>query len=100
ASVEQVLFLDLETTGLGVGAGNVPFMIGIAYMSNEHFVVEQALIRHPAEERAMLAYLAEKLPHFTYLATYNGKTFDWPLVQNRFILSGLGRNIWEPKHLD
>ncbi|WP_424768877.1 ribonuclease H-like domain-containing protein [Paenibacillus sp. sgz302251] len=100
AAAEQVLFLDLETTGLGVGAGNVPFMIGIAYMSNEQFIVEQTLIRHPAEERAMLVYLAEKLKDFTYLATYNGKTFDWPLVQNRFILNGLGRQIWEPKHLD
>ncbi|OMF38273.1 hypothetical protein BK133_01735 [Paenibacillus sp. FSL H8-0548] len=100
ASAEQILFLDLETTGLGVGAGNVPFMIGIAYMSKEHFVIEQTLIRHPAEERAMLVYLAEKLQRFTYLATYNGKTFDWPLVQNRFIMNGLNRKIWEPLQLD
>lgn len=99
-STEKVLFLDLETTGLGVGAGNVPFMVGIGYMSNEHFVVEQTLIRHPAEERAMLAYLAEKLQQYTFLATYNGKTFDWPLVQNRFIMNGFGRDIWEPHHLD
>jgi uncharacterized protein YprB with RNaseH-like and TPR domain len=99
-SAEKVLFLDLETTGLGVGAGNVPFMVGIGYMLNEQFIVEQTLIRHPAEERAMLAYLAEKLQHYTFLATYNGKTFDWPLVQNRFIMNGFGRNIWEPLHLD
>ncbi|MBD2869815.1 ribonuclease H-like domain-containing protein [Paenibacillus arenilitoris] len=100
ASAEQVLFLDLETTGLGVGTGNVPFMLGIAYEAQGRFTIEQALIRHPAEERAMLAYLAEKLPKFTYLATYNGKTFDWPLVQSRFIMNGLGRNVWEPRHLD
>lgn len=99
-SAEKLLFLDLETTGLGVGAGNVPFMVGIGYMLNEQFVVEQTLIRHPAEERAMLAYLAEKLQQFHFLATYNGKTFDWPLVQNRFIMNGFGRNIWEPQHLD
>ncbi|WP_138751148.1 ribonuclease H-like domain-containing protein [Paenibacillus sinopodophylli] len=100
ASAEQILFLDLETTGLGVGAGNVPFMVGIAYMSKGHFVIEQALIRHPAEERAMLSYLAEKLQQFTYLSTYNGKTFDWPLVENRFIMNGFGRQTWSPKHLD
>jgi len=99
-AAEQILFLDLETTGLGVGAGNVPFMIGIGYMSKEHFIIEQTLIRHPAEERAMLMYLAEKLQHYTFLATYNGKTFDWPLVQNRFIMNGLGHKMWEPKHLD
>jgi uncharacterized protein YprB with RNaseH-like and TPR domain len=100
ASAEQILFLDLETTGLGVGTGNVPFMIGIGYMSKEQFVIEQTLIRNPAEERAMLVYMAEKFQHYTYLATYNGKTFDWPLVQNRFIMNGLSRKIWEPKQLD
>ncbi|CAM4284869.1 ribonuclease H-like domain-containing protein [Paenibacillus alkaliterrae] len=100
ASAEKVLFLDLETTGLGIGAGNIPFMIGLGYVLDEQFVIEQTLIRHPAEERAMLAYLAEKLQHYNYLATYNGKTFDWPLVQNRFIMNGLGRKIWEPHHLD
>lgn len=99
-TAEHILFLDLETTGLGVGTGNVPFMVGIGYMSKEHFVIEQALIRHPAEERAMLHYLMEKLKSYTFLSTYNGKTFDWPLVQNRFILNGLGRKMWEPKHLD
>jgi uncharacterized protein YprB with RNaseH-like and TPR domain len=97
---EQILFLDLETTGLGVGAGNIPFMVGIGYMSNGQFVIEQTLIRHPAEERAMLMYLAEKLNQFTFLATYNGKTFDWPLVQNRFIMHGFNRSLWEPRHLD
>lgn len=100
AAAEEILFLDLETTGLGVGAGNIPFMVGIGYMSNQQFVIEQTLIRHPAEERAMLTYLSQKLQHFTYLATYNGKTFDWPLVKSRFIMNGFGREIWEPKHLD
>ncbi|MCA0757955.1 ribonuclease H-like domain-containing protein [Paenibacillus sp. N4] len=100
AASERILFLDLETTGLGVGAGNVPFMIGIGYVKNGQYVIEQTIIRHPAEERAMLAYLTEKLTDFEYLATYNGKTFDWPLVQSRLIMNGLGRNIWEPKHLD
>ncbi|WP_052703130.1 ribonuclease H-like domain-containing protein [Paenibacillus beijingensis] len=97
---EQVLFLDLETTGLGVGAGNVPFMVGIAYAEGGSFVVEQYLIRHPAEERAMLGHLTEKLAKFRYLVTYNGKTFDWPVMENRFIMNGMGRGIWRPLHLD
>ncbi|MGO4344086.1 ribonuclease H-like domain-containing protein [Paenibacillus sp. MCAF9] len=99
-SAEQIMFLDLETTGLGVGAGNVPFMVGIGYLSKDQFVIEQALIRHPAEERAMLHYLMGKLNDYTFLSTYNGKTFDWPLVQNRFIMNGLGQKMWEPQHLD
>ncbi|MFX3635251.1 MAG: ribonuclease H-like domain-containing protein [Candidatus Pristimantibacillus sp.] len=97
---EQLLFLDLETTGLGVGAGNVPFMVGLAYWLNGEFIVEQTLIRHPAEERAMLAYIHVKLAEYRYLVTYNGKTFDWPVMQNRFILNGYGSGFWQPLHLD
>ncbi|MFD1954774.1 ribonuclease H-like domain-containing protein [Paenibacillus thailandensis] len=97
---EQILFLDLETTGLGVGTGNVPFMVGIAYWRQDGFTVEQALIRHPAEEYAMLFYLRELFESFRYLATYNGRTFDWPVVQNRLILNGYRNRMWEPLHLD
>ena len=98
---ERILFLDLETTGLGVGAGNVPFMAGLAYFEGERFVIEQTLIRHPAEERAMLEDLRTKLAERPYLATYNGRTFDWPLIKSRFILNGFGRNAAaEPRHLD
>lgn len=97
---DNVLFLDLETTGLGAGTGNVPFMLGIAYYEDNHYVVRQSIIRHPAEERAMLADLKARLPQFQYLVTYNGRTFDWPLIQSRFIMNGFGSKVWEPLHLD
>lgn len=96
----NLLFLDLETTGLGVGAGNVPFMVGLAYLQDDAFVVEQMLIRHPAEERAMIGYLCNLLPSFTHLVTYNGRTFDWPVLHNRFILNGFRTFKWEPIHVD
>ncbi|XID94433.1 ribonuclease H-like domain-containing protein [Paenibacillaceae bacterium WGS1546] len=96
----RLLFLDTETTGLGVGTGNVPFMIGFGYLTDSAFVVEQTLIRHPGEERAMLTYLLGRLQDKTHLATYNGRTFDWPVLANRFILNGWRRNGKEPSHLD
>ncbi|WP_010273554.1 ribonuclease H-like domain-containing protein [Paenibacillus senegalensis] len=83
----QILFLDTETTGLGVGAGNVPFMVGLGYYNENQFVVEQMLIRNPGEEVAMLTYLTGLLPNFDCLATYNGRTFDWPILKNRMILN-------------
>ncbi len=98
--MERLLFLDLETTGLGVGTGNVPFMTGIGYVEGGSFVVEQALIRHPAEERAMLADLKERLGVRPYLVTYNGRTFDWPVLAGRYIMNGLGQYGSEPRHLD
>jgi len=100
AQLEQFLFLDLETTGLGSGTGNIPFMVGLAYWENEQFVVQQAIIRHPAEERAMLAYLHQLTAQFTHLVTYNGKSFDWPLLQSRYMLNGMRETIWQPLHID
>ncbi len=96
---DKLLFLDLETTGLGSGAGNVPFMTAIGYIEQNMFCIEQAFIRHPAEEYAMLCYLLEKVQRFEVLVTYNGKSFDWPLVENRLIMNGLARS-WKPKHID
>lgn len=98
----QLLFLDTETTGLGVGAGNVPFMIGIGYVEPEQgqLIVEQTLIRHPGEEKAMLHYLLGRLARCTHLATYNGRSFDWPVLAGRFILNGWRSTGAEPGHLD
>ncbi|MBW5448177.1 hypothetical protein GE107_19135 [Cohnella sp. CFH 77786] len=95
-----LLFLDTETTGLGVGAGNVPFMIGIGSCTEAAFVVEQGLIRDPGEERAMLTWLTGKFDGVTHLATYNGRSFDWPVLVGRFILNGWRRSGPEPGHLD
>jgi uncharacterized protein YprB with RNaseH-like and TPR domain len=86
-SWEQLLFFDTETTGLGVGAGNVPFMIGIGYYEQEQFVTEQFFIRNPAEELAMLRYFNTCLLRFSHVVSYNGRTFDWPIVQNRYVLN-------------
>ncbi|GIP32652.1 ribonuclease H-like domain-containing protein [Paenibacillus sp. J2TS4] len=84
---EELLFFDTETTGLGIGAGNVPFMLGIGYYRSGQFIVEQMLIRNPAEEIAMLAYFNRLLAGFSCLVTYNGRTFDWPIIKNRYILN-------------
>lgn len=100
AHAERILFLDLETTGLGVGAGNIPFMIGLAFWENDTLIVQQALIRHPAEERAMLAYLHHLTKNYTHLISYNGKSFDWPLVHSRYVINGMRQEIWEPLHID
>lgn len=82
----KLLFLDTETTGLGQGAGIVPFLIGIGWWEEEGFKVRQYFIRHPGEEAAMLAKLKDMLPSFTHLVTYNGRSFDWPLVKNRYVM--------------
>jgi len=100
SGAEAVLFLDLETTGLGVGTGNFPFLIGLAYVEDGAFLVEQLFIRHPGEEPAALAHLLDRLQGRTHLATFNGRAFDWPLLVTRFVLNGWRPSGEGPLHLD
>lgn len=96
----QWLFIDTETTGLGLGAGNLSFMTGIAYFEHGQLVVEQMLIRHPGEEAAMLGYLEHQLSMRPYLVSFNGKSFDWPILKSRFIMNRM-KLMAEPQgHLD
>jgi uncharacterized protein YprB with RNaseH-like and TPR domain len=98
--LEQLLFFDTETTGLGIGAGNVPFMIGIGYYEQEKFITEQFFIRNPAEELAMLRYFNTCLTRFSHVVSYNGRTFDWPIVHNRYVLNRLKLSNPDLLHLD
>jgi hypothetical protein len=90
--------LDTETTGLGSGAGHVAFIVGLGAWEGPEFVVRQLVLADHADEPALLAYLAMLLPADACLVTYNGRTFDWPLLTSRFRLAGgppptLGRHL-------
>lgn len=89
----RAAFLDTETTGLGGGAGIYAFMIGVgtfepwagpAAAIPSHFVVRQFFMRTPAEERAVLVALAELLDGYELTVTFNGRTFDLPLLRVRY----------------
>ncbi|WP_051775445.1 ribonuclease H-like domain-containing protein [Paenibacillus tyrfis] len=97
---ERLLFLDTETTGLGHGAGNVPFMVGVGFYQGNQYHIEQMLIRHPGEESAMLAYLEQKLAAHPVLISYNGKSFDWPIVKNRYIMNRMELAAEPSGHID
>jgi uncharacterized protein len=94
------LFLDTETTGLAGGTGTYPFLIGIAWWDAGGLQVEQFFMRDFAEEHSLLHELAARLSQRSVLVTFNGKSFDWPLLENRFTMT---RSIPTPKlaaHLD
>ncbi len=78
------LFLDTETTGLAGGTGTYAFLIGLAWWDANGLQVEQLFMRDYAEEHSLLAALAERLAERRVLVTFNGKTFDWPLLETRF----------------
>jgi uncharacterized protein YprB with RNaseH-like and TPR domain len=94
------LFLDTETTGLAGGTGTYPFLVGIAWWDAGGLQVEQFFMRDFAEEHSLLHELAVRLAERPVLLTFNGKSFDWPLLENRFTMT---RSIATPKlaaHLD
>jgi len=98
--LRQMLFLDTETTGLSGGTGTYVFMVGLGFFDGDRFVVRQYFMRHHAEERAMLAQLNELLPRFRALVSFNGKGFDVPLLQTRFVANRQRSALLAEVHLD
>lgn len=82
-----VLF-DTETTGLGSGAGTVPFLVGVGTWEGEWFVTRQLLLPEQSDEAGYLEALEALIPPDACLVSYNGRTFDWPLLVTRFRLHG------------
>jgi uncharacterized protein YprB with RNaseH-like and TPR domain len=81
---EKWLFLDTEATGFIGGGGNLAFLIGLAWWDAGGIQIEQLFMRDPAEEYSILLELALRLRTRPVLVTFNGKSFDWPLLESRF----------------
>jgi uncharacterized protein YprB with RNaseH-like and TPR domain len=84
ADPAQWLFLDTETTGLVGGSGTYAFLVGLAWWDSGGLQVEQLFIRDFGEEHSLLLALDERLAERRVLVTFNGKSFDWPLLETRF----------------
>ena len=96
---ENLLFLDTETTGLSGGAGTVAFEIGIGYFQEGEFRTEQFLMHDYPEEAAMLEALSGILKEFSVLVTFNGRSFDAPLLRSRLLMNRLP-DCLPPCHAD
>lgn len=90
---DRLLLLDTETTGLAGGTGTYVFLVGLGFFARDPaaagqtFVVRQYFLRELREERALLHALAGHLAGYGALVTFNGKSFDWPLLTTRFTLA-------------
>ncbi len=93
------LFLDTETTGLAGGTGTVAFLVGLAWWDGAGLVLEQLLVRALGEEAPMLERVHARIAAATMLVTFNGKTFDMPLLRTRFVMASMTPPT-EPPHLD
>lgn len=95
----RMLLLDTETTGLAGGTGTLPFVVGIGWFDGGRLCVQQFVLRRPGEEMPILRAFEERLQAASCLVTYNGKTFDWPLLRSRFVMNRLKPPAPAP-HLD
>lgn len=96
----RLMFLDTETTGLAGGTGTCAFLIGLGAVEGSQFVVRQFFLRDYPEEKAMLAALADALKTHEGLVTFNGKTFDIPLLETRYALARMKSPFTRLLHLD
>lgn len=85
----RALFVDTETTGLGGGAGTIAFLVGLATFDGETLVMEQFLLRTPGEERPLLEAVARRFEMASLVVTFNGKSFDVPLLAGRCVMNRL-----------
>jgi uncharacterized protein len=93
-------FLDTETTGLAGGSGTYAFLIGVGHITPEGFRVRQFFMRDYDEESSLLTRLTEFLSGFDVLITYNGKSYDQPLLETRFRMSRMRPPFERLQHLD
>jgi uncharacterized protein YprB with RNaseH-like and TPR domain len=97
---ESIVFLDTETTGLAGGTGTYVFMVGLAYFRGDRLQVRQYFMRHHAEEPAMLAALSQVLSRHEAVVTFNGKSFDVPLLLTRYTANRQRPTVPTEIHLD
>jgi uncharacterized protein YprB with RNaseH-like and TPR domain len=99
---QEIAFLDTETTGL-FGAGTIAFMVGVGFFDPEAFVVRQYFLRDHGDEPAMLQLLAKFFADRPGLITFNGRSFDLPLLENRYVMNRMDEQVGDllgRPHLD
>ena len=97
---ERLLFLDTETTGLSHGAGTVAFLVGIGEIRDQQLIVRQYLMRDYDEEAFVLRHVQQHLRSCQVLVTFNGRSFDMPLLTSRFIMQRMPLDTDALPHAD
>jgi len=98
--ISKFLFFDTETSGLAGGTGTYAFMVGAGRFEGDEFILAQFFLRDPSEEPAMLEALAGFIAPCEVLVSYNGKSFDAPLLQTRYRLHDMPIPFEGYAHLD
>lgn len=98
--LHDFIFLDTETSGLAGGTGTYAFEVGLGRFTDKGFKLAQFFMRHPGEEPALLAGLSEFMNGMKAVVTYNGKSFDIPLLNTRYTMMGMSSPFEGVDHFD
>jgi uncharacterized protein YprB with RNaseH-like and TPR domain len=99
-SINKFAFLDTETSGMAGGTGTYAFLVGVGRFVDGKFNLQQFFLRDPSEEPAMLEALIHFLAPCEGLVTFNGKSFDAPLLRTRYSLHRIPVPFKDYAHLD
>jgi len=100
-ALQRAVFLDIETTGLARGAGTYAFLIGIGLPGEAGLRVRQFFMPNYGDEEALLNLLSADLQGSDGLVTFNGRSFDWPILRTRYIMARQAPPLSEDApHLD
>jgi uncharacterized protein YprB with RNaseH-like and TPR domain len=94
------IFFDIETTGLGIGAGMYAFLVGFGTFEGDEFCLRQYFMRDHGEEEGLLYLLAQQMRRFDGWVSFNGRNFDLPVLQSRFICGRQEMPLAHAPHLD
>ncbi len=97
---EEYLFIDTETTGLSGGAGTLAFLIGVGRMEGNELVITQVLMRDYPQESMLMRRFIQMLRGVRCLVTYNGASFDLPLLEGRMTINRMGEDFSGFQHID
>src|SRR6266571_4818152 len=97
---EQLVFLDTETTGLAGGTGTVAFLLGVGRIDGDELRLRQFFLTGFRGEAALLQEAAAWTAGRPYLVTFNGKSFDVPLLATRYRLARLPDPFAALHHVD
>jgi uncharacterized protein len=99
-SLDSIVLLDTETTGLSGGTGTFAFLVGLGFRTAAGYRVVQLFMREPGHEPALLAGLSQVLSGFSTIVTFNGKSFDVPLLNSRHVINAIPNPLTGLNHID
>ena len=98
--LRSAIFFDIETTGLGIGAGMYAFLVGFGTFEGDEFCLRQFFMRDYGEEEGLLYLLDRQMRRFDGWVSFNGRAFDLPVLQSRFVCGRREMPLAKAPHLD